>query len=216
MNCTNVRERLPELLYESLSLAEAEKLNDHLAHCLACKSEFASLQDLQRTLDSVRAPDESVHLPTLYRCIADLHQKKTKRWRRTALSMAGIAAAVIAVLAFRLEIRLGPEQVVFRWGTSIPNPNSVTSGKSDPMSIAPTDSPNPPASEAELQPMRGLIYALADDMDKLSREVETRDRRQQQAIGRLQENLAQVRIIMQRQFNARQVVLDSSNKGEDQ
>ncbi len=160
MNCTNVRERLPELLYESLSLAEAEKLNDHLAHCLACKSEFASLQDLQRTLDSVRAPDESVHLPTLYRCIADLHQKKTKRWRRTALSMAGIAAAVIVVIAFRLEIRL--------------------------------------------------------DMDKLSREVETRDRRQQQAIGRLQENLAQVRIIMQRQLNARQVVLDSSNKGEDQ
>jgi hypothetical protein len=216
MNCKNVRERLVDMLYDCLPLTELEKLNVHLAHCSACKSEFASLRDLHRALDSVAAPDVSVHLPTLYRRVADLRQRSVKRWRRVALAAAGVAAAVIAVLAFRLEIRVGSDQVMIRWGNSIPVPDSAANGKSESVRLAQSDSPNPPASELELQPMRGLIYAVADDLDKLAGEVETRDRRQQQAVARLQENLAQVRLIMQRQLNARQVALDSSKKGEDQ
>jgi hypothetical protein len=216
MNCTDIRERFPDLLYETLPFAELEQLNDHLAHCSTCKSEFASLRDLHRALDSVAAPDVSVNLPTLYRRVADLRQRSVKRWRRAALAVGCIAAAVIAVLAFRLEIRVGSDQVMIRWGNSIPVPDLAANGKSESVRLAQSDSSNSPASELELQPMRGLIYALADDLDKLAGEVEARDRRQQQAVARLQENLAQVRLIMQRQLNARQVALDSSKKGEDQ
>jgi hypothetical protein len=78
--------------------------------------------------------------------------------------------------------------------------------------LTPHDLP-PPASEAELLPLRGVIYTLAEDMDKLTREVEARDQHQQQTTARLQEQLAQLRIAIQRQMALS--LADSSKKGDD-
>jgi len=216
MNCTNVRERLPLLLYKDLSPEEIEHVKEHLTECPACRGDYASLQEIQGMLDRVSSPGVSVSASALFRQAVEIQAAQSRRWRRAAMALAGIAAVVIAVLVFRLEIRLGREQVLISWGNPIPIPDSVTNGKAVSVTLTQTDGPNPPASEAELQPMRGLIYALADDLDKLSREFEARDHRQQQAITRLQENMAQVRLLIQRQLTARQVVLDSSKKGEDQ
>src|SRR6202040_2579482 len=111
MNCTQVRARLPELLYEDVPAAEQEQLKEHLARCPECRSEYASLQEVQHSLNRVAAPEVSVNLPLLYRQVAD-HQARTgRRWRRVALGVGGLAAAVILVLVLRLEIRLGREQV---------------------------------------------------------------------------------------------------------
>jgi hypothetical protein len=213
MNCTQVRTRLPELLYEDLPAADREQLKEHLARCQECRSEYASLQQVQQTLNTVPAPDISVDLPLLYRRVVDHQAQAGRRWRRFAFAVGGLAAAVILVLALRLEIRLGREQVVIRWGASIPTVDATLDPKSDQLSLAARDLPFPPATEAELQPLRGVIYALAEDMDKLSRDVEARDRRQQQSVARLQEQLTQLRIVFQRQMALS--LADASRKGDD-
>jgi len=211
MNCTHVRNRLPELLYEELASSEREQLNDHLAQCPECQSELALLQEVRKALDAVPAPEVSVNLPALYRRVADVKARSGRRWRRAALALTGLAAALIVGLALRLEIRFDRYQVVIRWSGSTraversqaPQPEAGLTQRDLP----------PPATEAELLPLRGVIYTLAEDMDKLAREVEARDQRQQQTTARLQEQLAQLRIAIQRQVALS--LADSSKKGDD-
>src|SRR5260370_42191002 len=129
------------------------------------------------------------------------------------MSFAGIAATVLAVILFRLEIRAGTNQVVIRWGSSISEIETVTNPKSEPSEHHTAETTYVPASEAELQPLRGLIHALDASMDQLSREVEIRDQRQQQNIVRLQEQVTQLRVMFQRQMAT--YLADSSKKGEN-
>jgi hypothetical protein len=208
MNCTQVRNRLPELLYEDLSAADRQQLQDHLAQCSECRSEYTSLQEVHQALNRVSVPEVSVNLPLLYRQAADHQARAGRRWRRFALAVGALAAAVMLVLALRLEIRLSAEQVVIRWGTSTPK---VANSKLEHSGPAQSESSFSPASEAELQPLRGVIHVLSEDLDKLARDVEARDSRQQQRLARLQEQLAQLRMFTQRQM----ALADSSKKGDD-
>ena len=211
MKCTHVRNRLPELLYDDLSAADQAQLREHLAQCSECRSEYASLLEVQHSLNRVDVTEISVNLPLLYRQVADHQARASRRWRRLALAVGGLAAAVILLFVLRLEIRLGAEQVVVRWGAStkpieqigIPRPQDSGSSPSD----------YAPASEAELQPLRGVIHLLAEEQDKLARDVEARDSRQQQRLARLQEQLAQLRMFTQRQMALSMV--DSSKKGDE-
>jgi anti-sigma factor RsiW len=214
MNCIKVREQLPGLAYNELPPKDTEWVKDHLTQCPACRAEYASLQELQSLLGGVRAPPVTVSLPAIFRQATDLQYRRARRWRRAAYSLGGIAACVLFVLFLRVEIRFGSEQVVVRWGGSSPGVES----KPDPKVTLPTpisaEPANPAASEAELQPLRGLIYAMAADMDQLSREVDTRDRRQQQNFAGLQEQVTQLRVAFQRQMAT--YLADSSKKGENQ
>jgi len=211
MNCMHVRNRLSELLYEDLAPSEREQLNDHLAQCPECRNELVSLQEVRRALDAVPAPEVSVNLSALYRRVADVRVQAGRRWRRAALAAAGLAAALIIGLALRLEIRFDRNQLVIRWGSS-PSALEPPVDSKPEVKLTGHDLP-PPASEAELLPLRGVIYALAEDMDKLTREVEARDQRQQQTAARLQEQLVQLRIAIQRQMALS--LADSSKKGDD-
>jgi hypothetical protein len=213
MNCSQVRTRLPELLYEELPVAEREQLKEHLAQCQECRSDYASLQEVQQSLYRVSVPEISVNLPLLYRRVADRQARAGRRWRRIALTVGALAAAVFLILVLRLEIRLGGEQLVIRWGPSTASVEPITNPKSEPPGFVPGELPFPPASEAELQPLRGVIYALAEDLDKLTHDVDIRDRRQQQDLARLQEQLTQLRMFTQRQVALS--MADSSKKGDD-
>jgi Putative zinc-finger len=206
MNCTHVRDRLPDLLYQDLPPAEFEPMKEHLAQCAACQSEYAALQNLRRTLDSMPPPKVSVNLATVYGRAGEI---RAKRWRRAALAIAGLAAAVIASMAFRLEVRVQAEQVTIRWNHSTPK-ESIALVDSATNRATPPGPAEVSASDPELQPLRGLIYVLADDVDKLTREMEARDRRQQQAMARLQDRLNQLRLMFQG------VALSSSKKGDEQ
>jgi len=214
MNCTHVRENLPGLVYNELSPTEIEKVQDHLSQCSACRGEFASLQELQNMLDGVRAPAVTVSLPALLRQAAELQDRRARRWRRVAGALTGIAAAVMVILFLRLEIRFGSDQVVVRWGGSAPTVDAPTIPKVETSPPIPGQASYPAASEAELQPLRGLIYALAADLDQLSQDLDSRDRRQQQNIARLQEQVTQLRAAFQRQMASYLAV--SSKKGENQ
>jgi hypothetical protein len=212
MNCTEVRNRLAELLYEDLPPADRERLNEHLAVCAQCRSEYGSLQEVQQTLNRIPVPEVSVSMPLLFRQVADRQARAGRRWRTVALTVSGLAAAIMLALAFRLEVRLDGEQVVIRWGS--------TDRIAEKTSPAPQDAELPqnhlpfsPVSESELQPLRGLIQTLTEDMDKLSREVDARDRRQQQNLARLQEQLTQLRMFAQRQVAL--TMADSAKKGDE-
>jgi hypothetical protein len=213
MNCTQLRNRLPELLYEDVPAADREQLKEHLARCPECRSEYASLQEVQHSLNRVSVPEISVNLPLLYRQVADHQARAGRRWRRFALGVGGLAAAVIIVLALRLEIRLGREQVVIRWGPSDGPIEQIVNPEAGSPGFVQSELPFPPASEAELLPLREVIHVLAEDMDKLAREVDARDRRQQQSLARFQEQLTQLRTFTQRQMALS--LADSSKKGDD-
>jgi hypothetical protein len=213
MNCTQLRNRLPELLYEDLPASDREQLKEHLARCPQCRSEYTSLQEVQHSLNRVSAPEVSVNLPLLYRQVADHQARGGRRWRRVALGVGGLASAVIFILVLRLEIQLSGKQVVIRWGDSTGSVEKIVNPEADSPGLVQRELPFPPASEAELQPLRGVIHVLAEDMDKLAREVDARDRRQQQSLARLQEQLAQLRMFTQRQMALS--LADSSKKGDD-
>jgi hypothetical protein len=120
---------------------------------------------------------------------------------------------VILILVLRLEIQLSGKQVVIRWGDATGSVEKIVNPEADSPGFVQSELPFPPASEAELQPLRGVIHVLAEDMDKLAREVDARDRRQQQSLARLQEQLTQLRMFTQRQMALS--LADSSKKGDD-
>jgi hypothetical protein len=213
MNCTHVREFLPGFAYNELSANEAQKVKDHLAQCSICRGEYASLQELQNMLDSVPAPAVNVSVPALFRRGADLQDRRARRWRRAAYALGAVAAGVLVILFSRLEIRFGSDQIVVRWGDTSAGSEAQAKLPIDHSPPVLNDSPYTPASEAELQPLRGLIYALDSGLDQLSRDVEARDRRQQQNIVRLQEQVTQLRVAFQRQMAT--YLADSSNKGDN-
>src|SRR5260370_20091263 len=101
MNCTHVRECLPHLLYEELSLGEIEQVREHLTQCPACKSELASFQDLQRMLDGVPAPAVSVNTPGVFRQALEVHARRPTPGGRAAMPFAAIPATVLPMILFR-------------------------------------------------------------------------------------------------------------------
>lgn len=210
MNCTEVRNCLVELLYEDLPRADRERLKKHLAACQQCRSEYDSLQLVQQTLDRIPVPGVSVNIPLLYQQVADHQARAGRRWRTTAIAVGSLAAAILLVLAFNLEIRIGAEEVAIHWGSSSKPIEKTGRPKPDNSELAQSDLP---VSESELQPLRGLIQTLTEDMDRLSREVDARDRRQQQNLARLQEQLTQLRMFAQRQVALS--VPDSARKGDE-
>src|SRR5438445_5585270 len=117
MNCIQVQDQLPGLLYGDLRSDEKAVLEKHMGECSACRREYAALREVRKLLDRVPAPECRLDLPGLYHRAAD-HQVRTVRfWRRVAVACCGAAAALAAItLVLRMELRLEPHQLVLRWG----------------------------------------------------------------------------------------------------
>jgi len=213
MNCTQARQLLPDFAYHDLHPGQLEPVKEHLSRCQACANELASWQELERMLDGVSRPPVNVNVPLLFRQARDIQDRKTRRWRRAALALAGLAAAVLFVLVLRLELRVDGNQVVIGWGNKSSTTDVLTDPESElhPMPAPPSSSLA--ASEAELQPLRGLIYELAANLEQVSQESDLRDRRQQQNLNRLQEQVTQLRMMFQRHVTT--YLADSSKKGDN-
>src|SRR5262245_45599461 len=151
MNCNQVRQLLPELAYEELSTGEMEEAKEHLTQCRICASELGALQELERMLNSISAPSVNVSVPLLFRQAKEVQNRQMRRWRRTALALGGLAAAVLVVLVFRFELRVSANQMVIGWGSKISTADVKPDAKFE-LHPMPTPSPDLAASEAELQP----------------------------------------------------------------
>jgi anti-sigma factor RsiW len=179
MNCPDIRARLPGLAYGDLTLEERAAVTDHLRTCPACRKEEATLGQIRQLLDGVSVPSIAVDLPALYRQAAERHQRRARRWRRTALAALGMAATVaVLALAMRCEIRIAAHEMVLRWADA---PSSNTPGSAEIL-------PSPPP-RAETAPPASAPRFLTEQIEVLSELVQG----QQEEIVGLQARLDNLR-----------------------
>jgi hypothetical protein len=187
MNCTDVRARLPGLLYGDLPAGQADDVRSHLARCPSCAAEHAALAEVRRLLDTAPAPAAVVDLARLYREAAERQARRLRRWRRVAVGALAVAAAVVlVVLLSRLEVRVESHQVVVRWG-EMTAPEAPAPPAPKPLSeelpvvvVTP-----PPSAEVEQQ-----LRLLSELVQTLSSDADARN-------GRRQEEIAEVRAQVQ-------------------
>ncbi len=170
MNCSDVRDQLPGLLYGDLRPEDKVQVEKHLSDCPGCRREYDALQGIRRLLESLPAPEVEIDLPRLYRQAAQRQERRVRRWRRVAIWVSS-AAALLVVLAFgvRLEARLDSRQLVIRWGSPTEPANEVSPGPPSPAPEGPEARPSGTA-EPQLQLLSELIHALAYDMQAIERQ----------------------------------------------
>jgi hypothetical protein len=173
VNCADVRDRLPAHLYGDLPPAEAVAVQAHLVECADCRHEFTALTGVRAALDAGPTPAVAVDLPRLYREAADRQRLRLRRWRRVALAGTALAAALLLLLGMKLELRVGGQQVVVRWGNPATEHPAVT---------VPPPAPDSLNVDERLRLLQELTHALAADVD-------ARDRRQQDELVRLRAQL---------------------------
>src|SRR6266404_6686319 len=118
MNCQQVRAQLAELLYGDVAPPERTEVEKHLACCAECSREYRALANVRRLLDLPKAPASGLGLPGVYRLLAERQAERTRRWRRAALALGGLAALLaVFALGLRLEARVERGQFVVRWGS---------------------------------------------------------------------------------------------------
>ena len=186
MKCTDARAALPLLIYGDASPQEQAALRDHLASCPACRREHEELQGIRRLLDAAPVPHVEVDLARLHETLAKRQTRRLRRWRRVAVALGAIAACLLLVAGFRLEVRLEAGQMVVRWGE--PPPPAPGGAGIPPVADLDRRDAGTTAlaeAEAELHVLRELIHALKQDGDD-------REERLQERLDRLQ---AHVRIL---------------------
>jgi anti-sigma factor RsiW len=178
MNCTQARAHLAALVYGDLPPAQTAAVEKHLAGCAACTRERHELQAVRRLLDAAPAPAVQVDMRRLYRQANARQQRSTRRWRRAAVALLGVAVLALIVFGLRLEVCWEAHQVTLRWGT----PEVVPLPASTVAEVSPREGTRKPPTAEDVQLLRELIHALAAD-------GEARDQRQYLYLQRLQGRL---------------------------
>jgi len=191
MNCSDVRQRLPELTYGDLDPHESAAMHDHLRECPDCRKERLSLERLRQTLDALPAPAVSVDLQRVLWTATQRQARRLRHWRRTALALGGMAALLALVFFVRLEVRVDANQVSLRWGSQPEQPAARPTPPADGGQLPP---PQPAAADVQerLELLTRLIHALADD-------AKARDGERQREIDGMQQRLD----LLQAQDNVR-------------
>jgi anti-sigma factor RsiW len=181
MTCTETRPVLSALLYGDLPAEEAAAVQAHLAGCPACREEYAGLERVRHLLDTARTPAISVDLARLYAEAGRLQERRARRWRRTAVAAAGLAAAVLLALALRVEVRADTGQLVIGWGAprEAPAPAPLPPPREVIREVHVADSGNVEQVRLAL----ALVRAVADDCD-------ARDQRLHEKLTQVENRLA--------------------------
>jgi hypothetical protein len=200
MNCPEVRDRLPAFLAGDLTTGEADALGRHLAACPGCRRDADELRAVLRAMSGLPAPaPAAVDLPRLYRAAAAAQRRRLRRWRGAALAAVGLTALVLLAAGLRLELRLGPRQVVLSWGPPAPAPvEPAPPAPTPPPAPAPASAAPPApdaAAEERLRLVQDLVRALAADAD-------ARDDRYRVELARLRARLDAVQVQADRRLAA--------------
>lgn len=188
MSCASIRAGLPALVYGDLPPEEAARVERHVADCAACRKEYAALQQLRTLLDAGPAPEVRVDLVALYRQSAERRRRQAQRWRRLATALTALAAVVLLAVSLRMEVRVQAQQLVIHWGQERPDAPAPT-----PQVLVQTIIQPDPATQADVQLLKELVHALADD-------VEGRDERYRRAIAHLQDRVDLLQVQSQRRW----------------
>jgi anti-sigma factor RsiW len=187
-HCNDVRENLPGLLYGDLPEDRANVVRKHLGECPACRQAWTALQKVRQAMDAVPPATVNVDVSWIYRQASLRQERRLRRWRRLAL--AGLTATVVLLILVRhpLEVRLDGSQLVIRWGGSR---ESAPSNSSIPQIVHRDANPRATvnAMGSELEMLRKLIHALADNAESRDRDQQDRFQELQEQIRRLQTRL---------------------------
>lgn len=182
MTCESVRHHLPLFVYDDLGPDESLQVARHLADCAACQAEHAALQQTRAALDATPAATVAIDVESLLRSDVQREFKSSRRWRRIALAVGGLAAALLLALVLQVEVRAGNGQFTIAWR------QETSHAKPDIRSTT-------PEFEERLQLVREIAHALAAD-------VADRDERQQAAVVRLQNEIEQLQSISAERWRA--------------
>jgi hypothetical protein len=208
MNCPDVRACLPALAYGDLGPAETARVEEHLARCPECRREWAGLRAVRRLLDAAPAPEVSVDVAAVYRRAAERQARAARRWRRVGCAACvGLAAALAVAVGLRLEVQVGEQQVVLRWGLP---PAPPAPPAPPPPAPTPPRPAAPDATEERLRLLGELVQALAADVrgrdDRQQQDIEALRRQvqevQQQSVRRLEDAQRDLDALYQAQFPA--------------
>jgi hypothetical protein len=191
MDCHEIRAALPEMLYGALLPAQVQTIEQHLAQCAACQAELTGLQQLGGLLDKLPVPPVQVDVTRIVRDSLVRQERRLKRWRRAAVSLAGLAAAVVLLLLPRLEVRIDRQQLVVRWGDEVDNEaRAVAPGLRE---IPPEGGATNAQQQSRVRPhevTRADLKLISDLIHALAADVNSRDRQQQESLAELQGQLA--------------------------
>jgi hypothetical protein len=202
MTCAQIRDHLPSLAYGDVPAEGVTALEAHLAGCAACRRHLAELRALRPLLDKVAAAAPAVDLPVLYENAADRQERYLRRWRRLAIGSMTAAAVLLIVLGLRLEVRVQAHQVVVRWGRLAEEVRPQEVATAVPAAMPPAIQPLQTAVK-DLEILRQLIHALADNVD-------SRDRMHQDDLRDLQEQIQTLQERVERHWAATQRVLTAA------
>lgn len=163
MKCTDVRATLPLLIYGE-QVPDDAALREHVAGCPDCRREYEALLEVRRLLDDSAAPRVAVNWPQFHRELAQRQLQRARRWRRIAMALGGLAAAMLLTIGLHIEVRLEASQLVVRWGN--PPRGSDAPRSADGESRIPAPAVPPESIQAEMHVLSDLIYALKVDADE--------------------------------------------------
>jgi hypothetical protein len=192
MNCPQARDLLLGLLYGDLTPDDASAVEAHVAGCVDCQREREALHSVRLALDAVPPASGAVDLPRLYRAAAQAQERRLRRWRRAAVVLGAVAAAVVLIAVLpALEFRCDAHQFVVRWGTPPPLPDPAPQPPAPPVrekeqehvQLVSTTSPD---IEEQLRLLNKLVPLLAADAD-------SRDERWRAEMGALRAQMNDLR-----------------------
>ena len=184
MNCTEAHDDLPELACGALAGERRQRLEQHLIGCAGCRRELAALREVSRLLRAAPAPEARVDVEALYREAALRERRRLRRWRRLAVAACAVAALLLLIFGLKLEVCVGGNQVVLRWG---PPPEET-------LVVVPAprlrEDPRLAEHERRLRALNELVVQLAGDVQTLDLRQQTDLTQLRAAVERLREQSA--------------------------
>src|SRR5262249_60833691 len=80
------------------------------------------LEGVRTSLAAAPVPSVQLDVSQLLQTAAARRIRQARHWRRVAIAVAAVAAALLVVVGLRLEVRLEAHQLVLRWGDAPPTP----------------------------------------------------------------------------------------------
>lgn len=179
MNCTEVKGRLVDLLYNELSAEEQQLMGDHLAGCSTCRKHWEMLRAGRSLLDRMPEDDASprIAVARLYQALERRCNRSRRRWRTAAAAVGLVAALLIVVTGAQLRFEQHPTHVVIAWD-DLPEPQPARPEIADPW----------PTLDAQQECLEGI-----DELLKLTaREVLAVEGREATELARLMQQFSAV------------------------
>jgi hypothetical protein len=117
MNCTAIKQRLVELLYDELNTEDQQTIEKHLDECEACRVEWDALRVSRNQLNQLKASENlpQIDVLAILRKAAVRSEQCRRRWKRTAIISGTVVALLFISVVSQLHIQIHTTRIVIGW-----------------------------------------------------------------------------------------------------